>query len=434
MARWQTTITDDAGNILVGALVTIRREVAGSPLAVLYSDRDGLVTIGNPLTADPEGYVFAHLVGGAYRITATHDGFTKTWRYVAVGLAGESDSVNAGVGFTFDAGVTDADPGVGAFRFNHVTPGSATKLFVSQSTPEGVDVSAWLATLDDGGSALNRGQLVIQGAGGGSLMIAMVTGTVVDDGLYFDVPISVIATTDAGSFVQDARFGMTLFRAGTDGTNGTNGTGTVNGPTNLSPTITPGELVLFADGTGNNIDGSGKTISTVGTGKQTIWIPAGAMVPRAANGAGTSTLDSGSNDITLPVLDFDQTTAEFAHFNVAFPKGWNKSAVTFRPFWTAVAGTAAQTAVIALAGVAISDDDLLNAIMGSPVSSSDVLIATTDLHVGPESAAIGIAGAPVDNDLCVFQVSRDVAADNLAADLKLIGIQLLYVTNLNTDD
>lgn len=92
LARWQATILDEEGNILPAAQIEVRREVTGSPLAVLYSDRDGLVTIGNPVSADSDGFVSFHLVGGAVRITATLGGFTRTWRYVGIGTLSEYDA------------------------------------------------------------------------------------------------------------------------------------------------------------------------------------------------------------------------------------------------------------------------------------------------------------------------------------------------------
>jgi hypothetical protein len=91
LARWQNTVVDDEGNIQDGATVTVRREVAGSPLASLFSDRDGLVPTGNPITADSEGFAAFHVAGGAYRITATKGAFSRVWRYVPVGTAQEFD-------------------------------------------------------------------------------------------------------------------------------------------------------------------------------------------------------------------------------------------------------------------------------------------------------------------------------------------------------
>lgn len=168
------------------------------------------------------------------------------------------------------------------------------------------------------------------------------------------------------------------------------------------------------------------------TGRQEYWISAGAMKPRASSGAAEATYDSGSNDVTLNVLDFDQTSAEHAHFEFGMPNGWNEGTVTFIPYWTADAGTATQTCIFSLAGVAISNDDVMNASMGTAQTSSDALIATGDLHIGPESSAITIAGTPAANDLVVFQVARDIS-DTLAADARLIGIKLVLTFTAAND-
>jgi len=90
--RFQTTAQDSAGNVLPSASIEVRLESSGSLVSV-YSDRDGETPKSNPFTADSEGYFFFHAPGGAYRITATLGSATKTWRYVAVGLAGESDAI-----------------------------------------------------------------------------------------------------------------------------------------------------------------------------------------------------------------------------------------------------------------------------------------------------------------------------------------------------
>ena len=92
LARWQATVTDEQGNVLPGATVTVRREVTGTPLAALFADRDGLVPLGNPFPADPEGFAAFHVAGGAYQIAATQGAFTRSWRYVGIGTAAEADA------------------------------------------------------------------------------------------------------------------------------------------------------------------------------------------------------------------------------------------------------------------------------------------------------------------------------------------------------
>lgn len=177
----------------------------------------------------------------------------------------------------------------------------------------------------------------------------------------------------------------------------------------------------------------GAAVSTVGQGKHTIWIPASAMTPRITNGAAPGLFDSGSNDNTISTLDFDQTTAESAQFVIGMPKGWNEGTVTFQHLWTASAGSAAQTFILQLAGAAISNDDSLNAAMGTAGSVSDALIATSDLHISDESSAVTIGGTVAELDMVLFTLTRDVTNDNLAADARLIGIRLFYTTNADTD-
>lgn len=123
LARWQRTIVDNAGNILPGAQVTVRREVSGAPLAVLYSDRDGAVPLGNPFTADAvTAFAAFHAAGGAHRIDVVSGSFSQTLRYVAIGTAAERDLTLLGVadgvlrvdgdGVLRDSGVTISDGGV----------------------------------------------------------------------------------------------------------------------------------------------------------------------------------------------------------------------------------------------------------------------------------------------------------------------------------
>lgn len=175
-------------------------------------------------------------------------------------------------------------------------------------------------------------------------------------------------------------------------------------------------------------------LDRIGVGKQTIWIPAGAMTSRTTNGAASGTTESTTNKVMNKTLDFDTTTQEFAQFTVAFPKGWNEGTVTFIPFWTAASGSGGV--VWGLQGVALSNDDAIDTAFGTAQTSSDTLIAALDVHVGPESSAITIAGTPAVGDICYFQINRTVsdAGDTLGVDAGLIGVQLLYTIDSTVDD
>ncbi len=175
-------------------------------------------------------------------------------------------------------------------------------------------------------------------------------------------------------------------------------------------------------------------VNKIGTGKQTVWIPAGSMIPRETNGAEAVTTELATNDIMLSTLDFDQTTEEGAGFWILMPKGWNESTMTFKPAWTAASGSGGV--VWGLAGLAVSNDDAIDAAPGTLQSSTDTLLATNDMHIGPESSAITIGGTPAEGDAVYFQITREVGdgSDTLTADAKLIGIHLYLTINANTDD
>ena len=170
-------------------------------------------------------------------------------------------------------------------------------------------------------------------------------------------------------------------------------------------------------------------VAAIAAGKKAIWIDASAMRPKVTNGAGFSDYDSGASDVTLRCADFDTTTQEYAHFKMAMPEIWNEGTVTFKPYWTNTAGLSTETVVFSLAGLSLSNDDAINASFGTVQTSTDTWIAQNDLHIGPESSAITIAGTPAAGDMVVFEVSRVVASDDLTGDARLIGLMLYVTTN-----
>lgn len=168
-------------------------------------------------------------------------------------------------------------------------------------------------------------------------------------------------------------------------------------------------------------------------GKETIYVPARAMVSRTTNGAGDGTAETATGKVMQKTKDFDTTTQEFTQFDVAPPKSWDLGTITYVPYWTATGGTSTQTVVFALQGVAISNDDPLDASFGTEQTSSDTLIAAGDVHVGPESSAITIGGTPAAGDLVFFQLKRNVSSDDLSVDAKLLGLKIHFTTNAQTD-
>lgn len=161
-------------------------------------------------------------------------------------------------------------------------------------------------------------------------------------------------------------------------------------------------------------------------GSSNVFVSASAMIPRVTNGAAVNSSETTTNDVNYDTLDFDPTTSEGAQFWLTLPNNWNAGTVTFTPFWTADGG--AGTAIFTLAGRSFANDDALDTAFGTLQSSTDTLIAAGDMHIGPASAAITIAGTPANGVPVCFQVTRDVA-DTLNADARLIGIQISYTAS-----
>jgi len=182
----------------------------------------------------------------------------------------------------------------------------------------------------------------------------------------------------------------------------------------------------------NLTSASGSTIKLVG--KETIFVPAAAMYPETTNGCSSLTQVELSNGPELKCLDFDASSDEHAQFTVAFPKSWNEGTITFKAYFT-VTGTNTGTASWALSGVAVSDDDTINASFGTAVAPTAKAHSGTsnDINVTAESGAVTIAGSPAAEDMVFFRIMRDVSEDNQSGDARLLGIKLFFTTDAAND-
>ena len=206
---------------------------------------------------------------------------------------------------------------------------------------------------------------------------------------------------------------------------------TGNGPIISSTGETNVDLNLNPKGSG--VLKSGSSAVKI-AGKETIWVPATAMYPNTTNGCADLAQTELSNGPELKTLDFDKTSDEFAQFAVAFPKSWNEGTVTFQAFFTANS-TDTGTTSWALQGVALADNGDLNTAFGTAVAPTAKAMSGTanDLAVTAESGAVTIAGSPSTDEYVFFQIFRDVSADDLDADAKLLGIKLFFTTDAAND-
>ena len=216
---------------------------------------------------------------------------------------------------------------------------------------------------------------------------------------------------------------------------------TLTGDSGSNQTIADSNTMDVAGGTGiSTVVGATDTVtvsvdSTVKlVGKETIWIPAVAMYPNTTNGCAAIAQTELSNGPEIKTLDFATGADDFAQFSIAFPKSWNEGTVTFQPFWT-VTGTNTGTVAWALSGIAVTNDATINTAFGTAAVTTALAHSGTsnDLMVSVESGAITIAGSPSTDDVCFFQISRDVSADNQSGAARLIGLKVFFTTDAGND-
>lgn len=197
-------------------------------------------------------------------------------------------------------------------------------------------------------------------------------------------------------------------------------------------TITAGSGIAVTNGNGV----SGNPTVAADLGKQSIWVPAGAMIARTTNGAASGTSEMTTNKNMVKTLDFDTTTQEFAQFDIRMPKSWNESTVTFIPVWSHASTTTNFGVVWGMDAVAISDDDTLDVAFGTEQTSTDTGGTTNDLYHGPESSAITIAGTPAAEDYVQFRIHRNPSdgSDTMAIDARLHGVLVLYTIDTLKDN
>ena len=168
-------------------------------------------------------------------------------------------------------------------------------------------------------------------------------------------------------------------------------------------------------------------------GKESMWIPSLAMNPTVTNGcAAHVSVETTSGRPDMIVLDFDKDADEFAQFQIAFPKSWDEGTITYQVYWAGLAAT--TNCVWTLQGVAISDNETIDVVYGTAVAVDDAAQgAVEELLVSAESGAVTIAGTPAVGDICYFRIGRDISADNMAGDSRLLGIKLFFNTDAKND-
>lgn len=176
---------------------------------------------------------------------------------------------------------------------------------------------------------------------------------------------------------------------------------------------------------------------TITVGKQDLWVPFSAMVPRLTNGAALRNLETTTNKVNLSYGSFDPSVTQYAQFQLKMPKMWDPGVgITFTPVWLHPATTTNFGVVWGCQAVAIRNAVALDTAFGTAQLSTGIGGTTNSLYVGPESPVITVGGSPQEEDYLMFQVYRDAAngSDTLAVAAYLAGVSITITTDEENDN
>ena len=166
---------------------------------------------------------------------------------------------------------------------------------------------------------------------------------------------------------------------------------------------------------------------------KTIWVPASAMVPSTTAGATSSDVEYGTQDMTHRVMVFAGITADkFAEFDLLMPEAWDLGTIKYKVYWTNGHADAnvGEWVNFYLSAGARSNDDALDAVLGTAIDTLDQLILDDDMHVTAASAALTVGGTPVLGDMIHFKLGRDFDEANggtaMDVDARVFGVLIQY--------
>lgn len=201
--------------------------------------------------------------------------------------------------------------------------------------------------------------------------------------------------------------------------------------------ITPGDNTVTTQKIVNGAVTADKLAAPVNPlGRQTIWVPAGAMTSRTTNGAGSGRVETSTNKIMLVSQDFDTDTQEFAQFAIQMPKGWNEGAIYAQFVWSHPSAAGSFGVVWALEAVALQDNEAADTAFGTAQQVVDTGGTANNIYITSETPAITVGSTPGAENWVVFQVKRvpGDASDTLAVDARLHGVKIHYTIDAAKDD
>ena len=161
-----------------------------------------------------------------------------------------------------------------------------------------------------------------------------------------------------------------------------------------------------------------------GSNSYDVW--AADIIPAITNGPSSNTSETSTNKVGYDTVDFDPSIEESATVLIRTPTGWTGTTFTASVTWTADSGSGGV--VWGISGRFLANDDAIDSAFGTEVTSTDTLLAASDLHESPTTSAITAGGTAAASRILVLKIARKVSngSDTLGADARLIGLRIYW--------
>ena len=165
-----------------------------------------------------------------------------------------------------------------------------------------------------------------------------------------------------------------------------------------------------------------------GGGAENININADAMISQSTNGATQGQTELATNDVMIAYADFDASTDEYLQYSLVMPDNYSQGTITAKIYWTTATTAGTGNVIWGVQGMAVSNDDPLDASWGTAQTVTDAFILAGDLHVTAATSAITIGGTPAAGDNIFIRVYRDAdnASDTYNQDARFLKLEISF--------
>lgn len=169
-------------------------------------------------------------------------------------------------------------------------------------------------------------------------------------------------------------------------------------------------------------------------GKNTIWMPAPAMI-KAAAAAGPASGQITIGASLINYLAYDNTNIEDAVFSIAMPKDWNEGQISAQFVWFHPATVTNFGVTWNLFALAYSNNEDIVGTGHGNGTVTDTGGTTNRLFISDETSLFTVGNSPNEGDWVQFICRRNPTdgGDTLAVDAFLIGIRIFYTSSAPND-